>query len=143
MTVVACPQCNALNRIGSEHNPVLGKCGKCKSPLFAGVPVELNSRNFDAHVVKSDLPVIVDFWAEWCGPCKMMGPVFAQSAVQIEPDLRFGKLNTETEQSIAARYSIRSIPTLIVFQRGKEIDRISGALNGQQLIQWIRQTIQK
>jgi thioredoxin 2 len=141
VSTVACPNCSALNRLPSDQNPIHGKCGRCKSPLFGGVPIVLTQQNFQAHVVKSELPIVVDFWAEWCGPCKMMAPVFAQAAVQLEPSVRLAKLDTEREQQLAAQFGIRSIPTLIMFKQGKEIDRVSGALQSPQLIQWVRQAL--
>lgn len=143
MPTTACPACAAINRLPEDKNPIEGKCGRCKSPLFVGLPLELTSNNFDAHVVKSSLPVVVDFWADWCGPCKMMAPVFHQAAVQLEPRVKLGKLDTEKEQSIAAKYGIRSIPTLILFKQGKEIDRVAGAMQMQQLIQWINSALQR
>lgn len=141
MTIAACPNCSTLNRLPSDKNTIHGKCGHCKSPLFVGVPIELNKQNFSAHVIKSELPVVVDFWADWCGPCKMMAPVFSQAAVQLEPKVRMAKLDTEKEAELASKYAIRSIPTLIMFKQGKEIDRVSGALQSNQLIQWVQQAL--
>ncbi|MDH5217412.1 MAG: thioredoxin TrxC [Gammaproteobacteria bacterium] len=141
MTIAACPNCSTLNRLPADKNAIHGKCGHCKSPLFVGVPIELTKKNFDAHVIKSELPIVIDFWADWCGPCKMMAPIFSQAVVQLEPMVRMAKLDTEKEGELASKYAIRSIPTLIMFKKGKEIDRVSGALQSNQLIQWVQQTL--
>lgn len=134
---LGCPHCGAVNRVSQlrlKHGP---RCGNCKQALFTGVPVELTSDNFRVLVERSELPVVVDFWAAWCGPCKMMAPIFAEAARELEPGLRFAKLDTEAEQSLAGRFGIRSIPTLIVFSNGREMARQPGALHGSQLRQWL------
>jgi len=116
-------------------------CGKCKQSLFTGQPVEMNGQQFLRAMQKTDQPLVVDFWAPWCGPCKMFAPTFAQAAAQIEPRARFVKINTENEQQVAAQFGIRSIPTLAIFKNGQEVNRISGALSLPQFTQWVNQHI--
>ena len=112
-------------------------CGKCKQPLFNGHPAVLTDGNFSQQLNRSDIPVVVDFWAPWCGPCKMMAPAYEQAAGQLEPRVRLAKLNTEEAQQTAGRFAIRSIPTIVLFDHGREISRQSGALSLPQLVQWI------
>ena len=137
-TNIVCPHCDAVNRVPSERlteNPV---CGKCRKPLFAGSPVALTDSNFDRHLSRNDLPLVVDFWAPWCGPCKMMAPAYEQAAGQIEPRARLVKVDTEQNQMLAQRFAIRSIPTLSVFRNGQQVASQPGAMNLPQLLQWIQ-----
>jgi thioredoxin 2 len=138
-TNVTCPKCSAKNRLPSDRLGDGPKCGKCKAPIFAGKPVELSSANVVAVLNHNEIPVLVDCWAPWCGPCKSFAPVFEQAARELEPRVRLAKLNTEDQQSIAGRWQIRSIPTLILFKAGKEVARQSGAMPLGQLKQWLSQ----
>lgn len=140
--LVACPHCHTRNRVPADKLGAGGKCGRCKEALFAGKPINLGAANFEAHA-GADLPLLVDFWAEWCGPCKQFAPVFNQAAAQEEPRLRFAKVDTEAEPALAQRHGIRSIPTLILFRRGREIARLSGALPPAQLKAWLQEQMVK
>lgn len=134
---IVCPFCNTVNRIPSERLAQHPRCGKCKQALFVGHPFDLTGNNFQQHIARNDIPVVVDFWAAWCGPCKMMAPAFAQAAASLEPRVRFAKLNTGQEQDIAVQFSIRSIPTLILFKAGREQARQPGAMNAGDIVRWV------
>jgi len=135
---IVCPHCDGVNRVPAEKLGSQPACGKCKKSLFDAHPVELNSSNFALHINRNDIPVLVDFWAPWCGPCRMMAPAFVQAAEQLEPGIRLAKLNTEEAQELGARYNIRSIPTLALFKGGKEIARQAGAMDVGGIVRWAR-----
>jgi thioredoxin 2 len=136
---IACPHCGVINRLPTVKLRQAAKCGRCKRALFTGQPLELTSDNFRRHVEHTaDIPLVLDFWAPWCGPCRMMAPVFMQAARQLEPHARLAKVNTEQEQAIAARFAIRSIPTLVIVKGGQEIARQAGAMQLTPLLNWVR-----
>ena len=124
---IVCPECQAVNRVPDERAGESPDCGRCHRPLFSGKPVNLSATDFDRQLNRSDIPLLVDFWAPWCGPCRTMAPAYEQAAAQLEPNFRVAKINTEEEQSLGARYGIRSIPTLALFSHGREIARQAGA----------------
>ncbi len=138
---LVCPHCDKTNRLPAARLAEHPRCGACREPLFTGHPLELTANNFDRHLQGSDLPMVVDFWAPWCGPCRSMAPAYAQAAAELEPAVRLAKLNTDDAQAVAGRYGIRSIPTLIVFKGGQEIARQSGALPAGALTDWIRRAV--
>ena len=134
---LACPACAAVNRVPDDRLAERPNCGRCHMPLLPGKPVDLSGANFDTFIGHSGLPVVVDFWASWCGPCKTMAPIFAQAAGELFTRARFAKVETDAEQQLAARYNIRSIPTLAIFKNGQEIARQAGALDGASLKRWM------
>lgn len=138
---VVCPHCDAVNRLPAARLDERPACGQCRQALFTGQPLELTASNFDRHVGRGDLPVVVDFWAPWCAPCRSMAPAFARAARELEPAVRLAKVDTESQQQLAARFNIRSIPTLAIFRNGREITRQSGAVDAATLERWVRAQI--
>ncbi|GAA0566843.1 thioredoxin TrxC [Caenispirillum bisanense] len=134
---IACPKCLAANRVPADRPAEKARCGACGTPLFDGHPVEATEATFDALISRTHIPVVVDFWAPWCGPCRMMAPAYEQAAAQLEPQVRLLKVDTQANPGLAARYGIRSIPTLAVFGGGQELTRQSGAMPLPQLLRWI------
>jgi thioredoxin 2 len=141
MPQIVCPHCEALNRIPDNKPAQAAICGKCKQRLFTGEPLAVNQQQFERQLSKSDVPLVVDFWAAWCGPCKMMAPVFHQAAGKLEPQVRLLKVDTESEQQLASRYAVRSIPTIMIFSAGQEKARIAGALDLNRLLAWVKQNL--
>ena len=138
-TTLTCAACNTTNRVPSERLGDKPKCGKCKEPILQGHPLELTAQNVGNVLNGNSVPVLVDCWAPWCGPCRSFAPIFEQAAQQLEPRLRFAKLNTEEEQQLGGEWGIQSIPTLILFRDGREEARMSGAMPLGQLKQWLLQ----
>ena len=135
---IVCPHCNATNRVPAERTGEGPRCGQCHRALFDGHPAELTEAGFERHLTSNDLPVVVDFWAPWCGPCRSMAPEFEKAAAMLEPTARLVKVNTEEAQALAQRYDIRSIPTMALFRGGREVARQSGAVGASEIARWVR-----
>ncbi|HSI01961.1 MAG TPA: thioredoxin TrxC [Reyranella sp.] len=136
---IVCPHCTAINRVPSDKPAAKAKCGGCHTALFTGKPVEASAQSFETHIRRNDIPVVADFWAAWCGPCRAMAPAFERAAGELEPEVRFLKVDTEAEQGLAAQYGVRSIPTLMLFRGGKLVAQRAGASDAATLQAWIRQ----
>ncbi len=139
---IVCPSCSTINKFPVSRLNDHPQCGKCSQDLFQGQPVELNAHNFQKHLSRNEIPLLVDFWAPRCGPCKMMGPAFKNAAAQLEPMVRLAKLNTEADPAIGSKFAIRSIPTMVLFQNGREISRQSGAMSTEAIVGWVQKSRQ-
>jgi len=136
--MIPCPHCRAMNRVPAVRLADAPTCGRCHEPLFTAAPLVLGTADFDAHALRSGLPLLVDFWAPWCGPCRTMAPQFENAARMLEPQVRLAKVDTEAEPALAARFAIRSIPTLVLFSSAREVARHSGAIGSAQIVDWVR-----
>ena len=135
---IVCPNCGAVNRVPTARLGVSPNCGGCKQALFSGQVKDLTAQEFQKHLTRNDIPLVIDFWAPWCGPCKVMGPQFAAAARDLEPAFRLAKVNTEAQQQLGAQLNIRSIPTLVLFSGGREVARQSGAMSAADITRWVK-----
>jgi len=139
--LVLCASCSTANRVPAERLGDDPKCGRCGAPLLDGKPVALDEASFDSFIGRNELPVLVDFWADWCGPCHAMAPAFERAALELKTRVRFAKVDTEGAQRVAARFGIRSIPTLILFRGAREVARVSGAMDARSIASWVARHI--
>jgi thioredoxin 2 len=133
---VVCGECGRTNRLPAERAPNNARCGACHQPIFAGHPLEVDEAGFERHVANSDVPLLVDVWAPWCGPCRAMAPMFERAAQQLEPKVRLLKLNSDAAPALSSRLGISSIPTLLLMRDGKEVARQAGAMDARNIVAW-------